>query len=212
MRLALLASAAFSLATPLSAQTIAVGAAAGVGITRWQSGPLARVTFSRSIHPGIALGLDLTYAASGAADTGSICDSAQCWPRAVTLTHVLQLSAPVFMWRSGPAPGVAAWLGPYAGRWLRCADPFYPQGSSDPRFGSYPSSCSARSALDLGIAVGAGVRATVGGRILGLSMRYARGFTSTVALGSSFSPTVLRPEVLGVMLTLETAHKAHLPN
>jgi hypothetical protein len=66
--------------------------------------------------------------------------------------------------------------------------------------------------VDLGIALGVGVLASIGGRTVGLSMRYARGFTPTAELGGSGALTGLRPEVLGVMLSFEKTAKAHLPN
>ena len=193
----------------LHGQGVGVGVAAGIGGSLSGVGAAARIALSPERESGLRLGVDLSYTGGSAADTGQSCGYAGCIVESVHLRHAIQLAAPLLIWTSGPAPGAMAWVGPYIGRWMSCADPFYPLDvSGNPAFdGPIPSSCASRPTFDGGITGGVGLNARIGGRAVGFAVRYAGGILPSAQLGGGESEQVqVREALFSFLVAVDLGH------
>ena len=199
--LIVLSIAVLTAGSKLDSQSLGIGATGGVGSTASGAGVAARVVLAKEMRIGLSGGLELTYLAQGAADTTSPCDIVSCL-RSAHLSNAIQLGA-LLTWRAAPDGGFAAWVGPYIGRWLSCVDAFNP--SANPVIGTLDSACEGRPALDGGIGGGAQMTTKIGGRRLGVALRYALGILPSVQLGSQSDVSYsLRPSSLSVFMVLES--------
>ena len=205
--LIVLSIAVLTAGSKLDSQSLGIGATGGVGSTASGAGVAARVVLAKEMRIGLSGGLELTYLAQGAADTTSPCDIVSCL-RSAHLSNAIQLGA-LLTWRAAPDGGFAAWVGPYIGRWLSCVDAFNP--SANPVIGTLDSAGEGRPAWGAGWGCRSlGHRAAaasrwLGGRRLGVALRYALGILPSVQLGSQSDVSYsLRPSSLSVFMVLES--------